>query len=56
MPKTVARTGETIEDTLKRFKKDVMKSGVLAEARKKEYYVKPSVAKKLRRKENAKNK
>lgn len=48
MPKTVVREKESIEDALRRFKRDVSKSGTLAEARKREYYVKPSVDRKMR--------
>jgi small subunit ribosomal protein S21 len=48
MPKTVVRDKETIEDALRRFKRDVSKSGTLAEARKREFYVKPSVDRKMR--------
>ncbi|MGL9688109.1 MAG: 30S ribosomal protein S21 [Candidatus Phytoplasma sp. TWB_XP] len=50
MLKTVFRKGETIEETLRRFKREVSKSGVLAEARRKEHYIKPSVQKKNRQK------
>ncbi len=46
MPKTVVREKESIEDALRRFKRDVSKSGNLQEARKREFYVKPSVARK----------
>lgn len=52
MPKTVVRDTETIEDALRRFKRDVSRSGTLAEVKKRTYYVKPSVDKKLRRKAN----
>jgi len=52
MPKTVVKENETIEDALRRFKRDVSRSGTLAEARKREYYLKPSVSKKLKKKEN----
>ncbi|MDL2292679.1 30S ribosomal protein S21 [Acholeplasma sp. OttesenSCG-928-E16] len=48
MPKTVVRENETIEDTLRRFKRDVSRSGNLQEARKREFYVKPSVDRKMR--------
>lgn len=41
--KTVVRQNETIEDALRRFKRSVAKSGTLAEARKREYYLKPGV-------------
>ncbi|HHW79445.1 MAG TPA: 30S ribosomal protein S21 [Acholeplasmataceae bacterium] len=52
MSKTVVRDTETIEDALRRFKRDVSRSGTLAEARKRKYYVKPSVDKKMRQKAN----
>ena len=54
MPKTVVKENETIEDALRRFKRDVSRSGTLAEARKREYYVKPSISKKIKQKENKK--
>lgn len=56
MPKTVVRDNETIEDALRRFKRDVSRSGTLQEARKREFYVKPSISKKIKRKANAKRK
>ena len=43
---TRVRKNESLEDALRRFKKDVSKSGTLAEARKREYYDKPSVRRK----------
>lgn len=49
MPKTVVRDKENIDDALRRFKREVSKSGTLQEVRKREYYVKPSVNKKLKR-------
>ena len=52
MAKTVVRNNESLEDALKRFKRDVSRSGTLAEARKREYYVKPSVSKKIKAKQN----
>jgi small subunit ribosomal protein S21 len=42
------RPDETFESLLKRFKKSVMKAGVLQELRKREYYVKPSIKRKLK--------
>jgi small subunit ribosomal protein S21 len=54
MPKTVVKDNETIEDALRRFKRDVSRSGTLQEARKREYYLKPSISKKMRQKANAK--
>ncbi|MFK5884085.1 MAG: 30S ribosomal protein S21 [Candidatus Izemoplasma sp.] len=52
MAKTVVRENESIEDALRRFKRDVSRSGTLQEARKREYYLKPSVSKKLKQKAN----
>ena len=43
MSKTVVRDNESLEDALRRFKRDVSKTGTLREARKREYYEKPSV-------------
>jgi small subunit ribosomal protein S21 len=54
MPKTIVRDKESIEDALKRFKRDVSKSGTLAEARKREFYVKPSVDRKMKQRANKK--
>lgn len=55
MAKTVVKDTESIEDALRRFKRDVSRSGTLAEVRKRTYYVKPSVDKKMRRKANKAN-
>lgn len=49
MPKTVVRENETIEEALKRFKREVSRNGVLAEARKREHYLKPSDVKKMKK-------
>lgn len=46
MPGVKVREDETFENTLKRFKKLCDKEGILSEARKREYYEKPSVKKK----------
>ncbi len=52
MPKTVVREKESLEDALRRFKRDVSKSGTLREARKRQFYVKPSVERKDRQRAN----
>lgn len=52
MAKTVVRNNESLEDALKRFKRDVSRSGTLQEARKREYYIKPSVSKKNKQAKN----
>ncbi len=49
MPKTVVRDNETIEDALKRFKRDVSRSGTLAEVRKREHFLKPSDVRKMKK-------
>jgi len=43
---TRIRENESLEDALRRFKRNVSKSGTLAEYRKREYYEKPSVRRK----------
>lgn len=45
---TRVRKNESIETALRRFKKSVSKSGTLQEYRKREYYEKPSVRRKLK--------
>ena len=40
------KDNESLENALKRFKRSCAKSGVLAEARKREHYEKPSVKRK----------
>jgi small subunit ribosomal protein S21 len=37
---------ETLDSALRRFKRSLQKAGVLAEVRKREHYLKPSVKKK----------
>ena len=51
MAKTQVRENETLDEALRRFKRQVNKSGVLKEARKREYYLKPGVKRKLKSKE-----
>ncbi|MBQ1304808.1 MAG: 30S ribosomal protein S21 [Erysipelotrichales bacterium] len=48
MPKVVVKENESLDDALRRFKRQVSHNGTLAEARKREYYVKPGVKKKLK--------
>jgi small subunit ribosomal protein S21 len=40
------REGESYEGTLRRFKKDCEKAGILSEVRRREFYEKPSVRRK----------
>ncbi len=46
MPGVVVREDESFEDALRRFKKQIQKSGILGEAKKRLAYYKPSVKKK----------
>ena len=46
MTKTEVGTNESLEDALRRFKRNVSKTGTLKEARKREFYQKPSVKRK----------
>ncbi len=46
MSKTVVKNNESIEDALRRFKRTVSKNGTIKDARKHEYYEKPSVRRK----------
>lgn len=48
MPKTVVRENESLDDALRRFKRQVSKAGTLAEARKREFYLKPGIKRKLK--------
>jgi small subunit ribosomal protein S21 len=46
MPGVVVREDESFENALRRFKKQLQKSGVLREAKKRRAYDKPSIKKK----------
>ena len=48
MPKVVLKENEGLDDALRRFKRQVSRNGTLAEARKREFYVKPGVRRKLK--------
>lgn len=48
MTRVAVRDGESIERALKRFKRKVEQSGVLKEVRKREYFIKPSMKKKVK--------
>ncbi|MBQ1440255.1 MAG: 30S ribosomal protein S21 [Solobacterium sp.] len=48
MPRVEVKDMESLDDALRRFKRQVSRSGTLAEARKREYYVKPGVKRKLK--------
>ncbi len=46
MPGVRVNEGESFENAVKRFKKQIEKAGVLSEVRKREFYEKPSVRRK----------
>ncbi len=48
MPRVVVKDNENLDDALRRFKRSVSRNGTLAETRKREYYVKPGVKRKLK--------
>ena len=51
MAKTPVRENEALDEALRRFKRQVNKSGVLQEARKREFQLKPGLKRKLKSKE-----
>lgn len=48
MAKVIVRKNESLDDALRRFKRGVSKDGTLQEYRKREFYIKPSVQRKLK--------
>lgn len=48
MSKTIVRDNESLDEALRRFKRQVNKAGTLAEARKREFYLKPGIKRKLK--------
>lgn len=54
MPKIIVREGESLDNALRRFKKDVNNSGVLEKVRDRESYMNPAMKKKVKRERNAK--
>ncbi len=55
MAKVVVKENENLDDALRRFKRQVSRAGTLAEVRKREYYVKPGVARRLKSEAARKN-
>ena len=55
MAKTVVRENESLDDALRRFKRQVSRKGTLAEARKREFYVKPGLKRKMKSEAARKN-
>ena len=48
MPKAVVRDNESLDEALRRFKRQVNKAGTLQEARKREFYLKPGLKRKMK--------
>lgn len=48
MIKVVTQEGETIDKVLKRFKKKYEKAGIIKEFRKRGFFVKPSIKKRMK--------
>lgn len=46
--KTMLHEGESLDDALRRFKRSVNKSGVLMESRKREFYLKTNLRRKMK--------
>jgi small subunit ribosomal protein S21 len=42
------REGESIEEALRRFKRECERNGILKEIKRREYYISPSMKKKLK--------
>ena len=48
MSQVIVGENESLENALKRFKRKVQKDGIIADMKRKEEYVKPSVTRKLK--------
>lgn len=55
MPKIVIREGESLDEAVRRFKRQVNKAGIIQECRKREFYLKKNLKRKLKS-ENARKK
>ena len=55
MPKVVVHENESLDDALRRFKRQVNKAGTIQEAKKREFYLKKGLKRKLKS-ENARRK
>lgn len=51
MTKIKVRHGESLDQALRRFNKEVQRTGILQEVRDREHYVKPSEVKRMKNKE-----
>ena len=56
MAKTVVRDNEFLDDAFRCFKRQVSRTGTLQEARKREFYVKPGLKRKMKSEAARKNK
>lgn len=52
MANVKVRDGESLEEALRRFKRECEKEGILTEIKKREYYESPSVKKRRKEKES----
>ena len=48
MPKIVIREGESLDEGVRRFKRQVNKAGIIRECRKREFYLKKNLKRKLK--------
>lgn len=48
MSKVVVKENEQLDDALRRFKRQVSRNGTILEVRKREYYIKPGLKRKLK--------
>ena len=48
MPKIVIREGESLDEGVRRFKRQVNKAGIIQECRKREFYLKKNLKRKLK--------
>ena len=55
MPKIVIREGVSLDEGVRRFKRQVNKAGIIQECRKREFYLKKNLKRKLKS-ENARKK
>ena len=55
MPKIVIRESESLDEGVRRFKRQVNKAGIIQECRKREFYLKKNLKRKLKS-ENARKK
>ena len=49
MARVILKEGESLEEALRRFKREVLREGILRELRRREFYEKPSEVKKRER-------